>query len=83
MVGIATEAGDQAVLADRKSHLSEHLDNENGISFDGIPKLMVTRCASAIQLVRPLESIAETGPALGTLHGITSVSIVSMLSAGL
>jgi len=60
LVGIATEAGDQAVLADRKSHLSEQLDNENGISFDEIPRLMVTRSASAIQIVRPLASITET-----------------------
>jgi len=38
------------------------LDNENGISFDEIPGLMVTRCASAIQIVRQSESIAETQP---------------------
>jgi hypothetical protein len=29
-----------------------------------IPGLMVTQCTSAIQIVRPLESIAETQPQL-------------------
>ena len=34
MVGVATEAKELTVLANRKSQLSERLDNQNGISFE-------------------------------------------------
>jgi hypothetical protein len=34
LVGVATEAKELTVLANRKSQLSERLDKQNGISFE-------------------------------------------------
>ena len=64
MVGVSTEAEKSAVLANRKSHVSEPLDNENGILFEEFQDSWSPQCASAIQIVRALESTVETQPQL-------------------